>query len=82
MTTQQTLLAISEKAEQIRQSSESLLNAPARDAAIQITVMSGRLQVMHSTIIEALRHIGNAHPNASADEMRLMANAALMSINE
>lgn len=82
MTTQEIILDIGAKAEQIRQSSESFLNAPARDAAIQITVMSGRLQVMNSTLIEALRHIGNAHPDASADEMRLMANAALMAINE
>ena len=81
MTTQQTLLAISEKAEEIRQQTDAL-NPQARDAALQIIRHSGRRQVMHSTLTEALRQIGSADRAASADEMRLMANAALMAINE
>ena len=82
MTTQQIILDIGTKAEEIKQNAEALLNSPARDAAIQITVLSGRLQVMNSTAIESLRRIAIADTAASADEMRLMAKAALSNLNE
>lgn len=82
MTTQEIILDIGQKAEQIRQSSESFLNAPARDAAIQITALSGRLQIMNSTAIQALLSIAKADTGASADDMRLRAKAVLSSLNE
>lgn len=81
MTTQETLLDISGKAEEIRQQTDVLL-PHARDAALQIGQLSARLQLMIGTAIEALRQIKDADRAASADEMRLMANAALMAINE
>lgn len=82
MTIQEMLLDIGLKAEQIRQSSESYLNPPARDAAIQITITSARLQTMHSTIIEALRKIATADLKANSEDMRLVAQAALQAVNE
>lgn len=82
MTTQETINAINEKAAEVKQSAEALLNSPTRDAAIQIIVYSGRLQLMSSTAIESLRKIAISNQAASADELRLMAKAALSNLNE
>lgn len=82
MTTQEIILDIGAKAEAIKQNAEALLNSPTRDAAIQIIVYSGRLQLMSSTAIESLRKIAISNQAASADELRLMAKAALSNLNE
>lgn len=81
MTTQEIITDIGAKAESIRQQSDLAENGPARDLAIQIITLSGRLQAMNSTLVSSLHKIA-ADKTASGVELQMLAKAALSNINE